>query len=135
MATRRFPSNVSGRWGGGVGRRRGAGAEVLDVAEALGAGVARALLGKDELPVDLPFASGSVSTLVDRPYAGDVEPLGPRGSGCRGWRSSSPRRALIVDHLEILDVVTDPNTANRPPDPKTSVLEKRDRTLSRDAGP
>src|SRR5262245_4946069 len=37
---------------------RGAAEEVIEVAEVLGAGVAKALLGKDVLPDDLPFVTG-----------------------------------------------------------------------------
>ncbi|AHG87921.1 thiamine pyrophosphate TPP-binding domain-containing protein [Gemmatirosa kalamazoonensis] len=42
---------------------RGAGDEVLAVAERLGAGVAKALLGKDAVPDDLPNVTGSVGFL------------------------------------------------------------------------
>ncbi|HEX4724610.1 MAG TPA: thiamine pyrophosphate-requiring protein [Pseudonocardiaceae bacterium] len=41
--------------------------EVVQVAEALGAGVAKALLGKDVLPDDLPFVTGSIGLLGTRP--------------------------------------------------------------------
>ena len=41
----------------------GAAAEVTEVAERLGAGVAKALLGKTALPDDLPFVTGSVGWL------------------------------------------------------------------------
>lgn len=41
----------------------GAGAEVTEAAELLGAGVAKALLGKAALPDDLPFVTGSVGWL------------------------------------------------------------------------
>jgi len=41
----------------------GATDEVIDVAEALGAGVAKALLGKAAVPDDLPFVTGSVGWL------------------------------------------------------------------------
>ena len=46
---------------------RGARREILDVAEVLGAGVAKALLGKDVLPDDLPFVTGSLGLLGTRP--------------------------------------------------------------------
>ncbi len=46
---------------------RGAAREVTEVAELLGAGVAKALLGKDALPDDLPFVTGSVGLLGTRP--------------------------------------------------------------------
>jgi pyruvate dehydrogenase (quinone) len=46
---------------------RGARAEVLEVADVLGAGVAKALLGKDVLPDDLPFVTGSIGLLGTRP--------------------------------------------------------------------
>ena len=41
--------------------------EVLEVAELLGAGVAKALLGKDVLPDDVPFATGPIGLLGSRP--------------------------------------------------------------------
>ncbi len=46
---------------------RGARAELIQVADALGAGVAKALLGKDVLPDDLPFVTGSIGLLGTRP--------------------------------------------------------------------
>lgn len=45
----------------------GATDEVIQVAEALGAGVAKALLGKAALPDDLPFVTGSVGWLGTEP--------------------------------------------------------------------
>jgi pyruvate dehydrogenase (quinone) len=41
--------------------------EVVEVAELLGAGVAKALLGKDVLPDALPFVTGSIGLLGTRP--------------------------------------------------------------------
>jgi pyruvate dehydrogenase (quinone) len=41
--------------------------EVLEVAELLGAGVAKALLGKAVLPDDLPFVTGSIGLLGTKP--------------------------------------------------------------------
>ncbi|NEC68409.1 thiamine pyrophosphate-requiring protein [Streptomyces sp. SID9727] len=46
---------------------RGARAEVERLAEHLGAGVAKALLGKDVLPDDLPYVTGSIGLLGTRP--------------------------------------------------------------------
>jgi pyruvate dehydrogenase (quinone) len=46
---------------------RGARAELEQVAELLGAGVAKALLGKDVLPDDLPYVTGSIGLLGTRP--------------------------------------------------------------------
>jgi pyruvate dehydrogenase (quinone) len=46
---------------------RGAAAEVTQVAELLGAGVAKALLGKDVLSDELPFVTGSIGLLGTRP--------------------------------------------------------------------
>ena len=46
---------------------RGAADEIVQVAEALGAGVATALLGKDVVPDDLPFVTGSIGLLGTRP--------------------------------------------------------------------
>jgi pyruvate dehydrogenase (quinone) len=41
--------------------------EVIEVADQLGAGVAKALLGKAALPDDLPFVTGSIGLLGTRP--------------------------------------------------------------------
>ncbi len=46
---------------------RGAVDEVIELAEKTGAGVAKALLGKDVLPDDLPFVTGSIGLLGTRP--------------------------------------------------------------------
>ncbi|HEY2763307.1 MAG TPA: thiamine pyrophosphate-requiring protein [Pseudonocardiaceae bacterium] len=46
---------------------RGAAEEVIEVAGVLGAGVSKALLGKDVLPDDLPFVTGSNGLLGTRP--------------------------------------------------------------------
>jgi pyruvate dehydrogenase (quinone) len=46
---------------------RGAAEEVTQVAELLGAGVAKALLGKDVLSDDLPWVTGSIGLLGTRP--------------------------------------------------------------------
>ncbi|ACY99495.1 MULTISPECIES: thiamine pyrophosphate-requiring protein [Thermomonospora] len=46
---------------------RGARREVMEVAELTGAGVAKALLGKDVLPDDLPYVTGSIGLLGTRP--------------------------------------------------------------------
>lgn len=46
---------------------RGAADEVVEVADLLGAGVAKALLGKDVLPDDLPFVTGSIGLLGTKP--------------------------------------------------------------------
>jgi pyruvate dehydrogenase (quinone) len=46
---------------------RGAAAELTEVADLLGAGVAKALLGKDVLPDDLPFVTGAIGLLGTRP--------------------------------------------------------------------
>ncbi|MGE0449397.1 MAG: thiamine pyrophosphate-requiring protein [Vicinamibacterales bacterium] len=45
----------------------GATDQVLDVADALGAGIAKALLGKAALPDDLPFVTGSIGLLGTKP--------------------------------------------------------------------
>lgn len=45
----------------------GAADEVIEVAELLGAGVAKALLGKTALPDDLPFVTGTIGLLGTRP--------------------------------------------------------------------
>ena len=41
--------------------------EVIEIAEALGAGVAKALLGKSVLPDDLPFVTGAIGLLGTKP--------------------------------------------------------------------
>jgi pyruvate dehydrogenase (quinone) len=46
---------------------RGASDEVIRVADLLGAGIAKALLGKDVLPDDLPFVTGAIGLLGTRP--------------------------------------------------------------------
>lgn len=46
---------------------RGAGELVVEAAELLGAGVAKALLGKDVLSDELPFVTGSIGLLGTRP--------------------------------------------------------------------
>ncbi|HEY8374551.1 MAG TPA: thiamine pyrophosphate-requiring protein [Pseudonocardiaceae bacterium] len=50
----------------GQGARRARG-ELAEIADVLGAGVAKALLGKDVLPDDLPFVTGSIGLLGTRP--------------------------------------------------------------------
>ena len=45
----------------------GAADEVVQIAETLGAGVAKALLGKGALPDDLPFVTGSIGLLGTKP--------------------------------------------------------------------
>ncbi|GAB3569031.1 thiamine pyrophosphate-requiring protein [Amycolatopsis endophytica] len=46
---------------------RNAAAEVREVADLTGAGIAKALLGKDVLPDDLPYVTGSIGLLGTRP--------------------------------------------------------------------
>ncbi|MFD9858839.1 thiamine pyrophosphate-requiring protein [Streptomyces alboflavus] len=46
---------------------RGARQEVMEVADRLGAGVAKALLGKDVLDDDLPYVTGAIGLLGTRP--------------------------------------------------------------------
>lgn len=46
---------------------RAAADEVIEAAELLGAGVAKALLGKDVLPDDLPFVTGAIGLLGTKP--------------------------------------------------------------------
>ncbi len=50
----------------GAGAREGAD-EVVQIAELLGAGIAKALLGKDVLPDDLPFVTGAIGLLGTKP--------------------------------------------------------------------
>jgi pyruvate dehydrogenase (quinone) len=46
---------------------RGAAPEIIQIAETLGAGVAKALLGKDVLADDLPFVTGAIGLLGTKP--------------------------------------------------------------------
>ncbi len=46
---------------------RNAAAELVEVADLLGAGIAKALLGKDVLPDDLPFVTGALGLLGTKP--------------------------------------------------------------------
>ncbi len=46
---------------------RGAAKEVMEVADILGAGVTKALLGKDVIPDDLPFVTGPIGLLGSEP--------------------------------------------------------------------
>ena len=46
---------------------RDAATEIIQVATVLGAGVAKALLGKDVLPDDLPFVTGAIGLLGTKP--------------------------------------------------------------------
>lgn len=46
---------------------RGARGELIEVADTLGAGVAKALLGKDVVPDDLPYVTGAIGLLGTRP--------------------------------------------------------------------
>ena len=52
---------------------RGAAAEVQQVADALGAGVAKALLGKDVLNDELPYVTGSIGLLGTKPSNDMIE--------------------------------------------------------------
>ncbi|WP_347304396.1 thiamine pyrophosphate-requiring protein [Croceibacterium sp. TMG7-5b_MA50] len=56
----------------GAGARNAA-EEVVAVADRLGAGVAKALLGKDVLPDDLPFVTGAIGLLGTRPSSDMME--------------------------------------------------------------
>ena len=44
-----------------------AGKEVIEIADLLGAGVAKALLGKAAMPDDLPYVTGSIGLLGTKP--------------------------------------------------------------------
>src|SRR5438552_4826889 len=82
---------------------RGAVDEVIAVAEALGAGVAKALLGKAVLPDDLPFVTGSIGLLGTRPSSdlmSECDTLLIVGSGFP-WAEFLPKdgaaRAVQID--------------------------------------
>jgi pyruvate dehydrogenase (quinone) len=59
---------------------RGAASEVEQIADVLGAGVAKALLGKDVLSDELPFVTGAIGLLGTRP---SYELMRDRGGGLR----------------------------------------------------
>jgi hypothetical protein len=78
--------NAGERVGMLIGRgARGAADEVVEVAEALGAGVAKALNGRAVLPDDLPFVTGSIGLLgaapAARAQAGSLVARADRGRG------------------------------------------------------
>jgi pyruvate dehydrogenase (quinone) len=77
--------------------------EVVAVAEKLGAGVAKALLGKTVLPDDLPFVTGAIGLLGTRPSSdmmNDCDTLLIIGSGFP-WSEFLPKegkaRAVQID--------------------------------------
>src|SRR5438046_7846629 len=77
--------------------------EVIAVAETLGAGVAKALLGKSVLPDDLPFVTGSIGLLGTRPSSdlmNECDTLLIIGSGFP-WSEFLPKdgaaRAVQID--------------------------------------
>ncbi|GAA4964811.1 hypothetical protein GCM10023238_35530 [Streptomyces heliomycini] len=68
----------------------------------LGAGVAKALLGKDALPDDLPYVTGSIGLLGTRPsyeLMQECDTLlmigssSPTRSSCRSWTRRGPCRS------------------------------------------
>lgn len=82
---------------------RGAAVEVVQAANLLGAGVAKALLGKDVLPDDAPFVTGSIGLLGTKPSADmmkDCDTLLMIGSGFP-WTEFLPKegqaRAVQID--------------------------------------
>ncbi|CUU24535.1 thiamine pyrophosphate-requiring protein [Duffyella gerundensis] len=82
---------------------RGAAVEVVQVANLLGAGVAKALLGKDVLPDDAPFVTGSIGLLGTRPSSdmmAECDTLLMIGSGFP-WTEFLPKegqaRAVQID--------------------------------------
>ena len=46
---------------------KGATEELIEVADLLGCGIAKVLLGKQVVPDDLPFVTGSISLLCTEP--------------------------------------------------------------------
>jgi pyruvate dehydrogenase (quinone) len=86
----------------GAGAMHAAG-EVIEVAEKLGAGVAKALLGKAALPDDLPFVTGCIGLLGTRPSSdmmNECDTLLIVGSGFP-WSEFLPKdgaaRAVQID--------------------------------------
>src|SRR5690242_17019723 len=77
--------------------------EVISVAEMLGAGVAKALLGKSVLPDDLPFVTGCIGLLGTKPSSDLMTGCDTSlivGSGCP-WTQCLPKngqaRAVQID--------------------------------------
>ena len=83
---------------------RGARQEITDVADVLGAGVAKALLGKDVLSDDLPWVTGSLGLLGTRPsyeLMMDCDTLLTVGSNFPYTQFLPPldqARAIQIDH-------------------------------------
>ena len=82
---------------------RGAAEEIVRVADLLGAGVAKALLGKDVLPDDLPFVTGAIGLLGTGPSSDmmrDCDTLLMIGTGFP-WAEFLPKdgqaRAVQID--------------------------------------
>lgn len=99
-----------------VGRgAAGAAAEVQRIAELLGAGVAKELLGKDVLSDELPYVTGTAGPLGTRPsyeLMRDCDTLLTIGSSFAHPRFlPEPGRARSVR----IDVEPDPTGAGRPP--------------------
>ncbi|WP_267386290.1 thiamine pyrophosphate-requiring protein [Sphingomonas sp. GC_Shp_3] len=80
----------------GAGAREAADA-VVEVAETLGAGVAKALLGKDVLPDDLPFVTGAIGLLGTKPSSdmmADCDTLLMIGTGFP-WSEFLPKDGAV----------------------------------------
>ncbi|OJU22565.1 thiamine pyrophosphate-requiring protein [Sphingomonas sp.] len=82
---------------------RGAAGEVIEIADRVGAGVAKALLGKDVLPDDLPFVTGAIGLLGTKPSSDmmrDCDTLLLIGTGFP-WAEFLPKdgqaRAVQID--------------------------------------
>ena len=70
----------------------GAGEEVLAVADRLGAGIAKALLGKAVVPDALPFVTGSIGLLGSEPSSFRIPSSCPRKAPRAPCRSTATRR-------------------------------------------
>jgi pyruvate dehydrogenase (quinone) len=82
---------------------RGAADAVVEIAEMLGAGIAKALLGKDVLPDDIPFVTGAIGLLGTKPSSDmmtDCDTLLMVGTGFP-WAEFLPKdgqaRAVQID--------------------------------------
>ena len=120
---------------------RDAADEVIEVAELTGAGVAKALLGKDVLPDDLPFVTGSIGLLGTRPsyeLMRDCDTLlivgsnFPYSSSCRSsarparCRSTSTARLIGMRYPTEVNLVGDAQATLRALIP---LLRRKDRPL------
>ena len=107
----------------GAGALRRAATRSIEVADLLGAGVAKALNGRAAVPDDLPFVTGSIGLLGTKPSADMMEDcdtllmvgtsfpysewLPEAGTGARACRSTSTARLVGIRYPMEVDLVGD----------------------------